>query len=51
LTAHLTDRLQAGVVAVPAYDPAARALFSWQPDLDGWFATGPGAVRLSRKQS
>jgi anaerobic selenocysteine-containing dehydrogenase len=51
LSARLTDRLQAGVVAVPAYDPAARSLFSWQPGADGWFDTGPGGVRLSRKQS
>jgi predicted molibdopterin-dependent oxidoreductase YjgC len=51
LEARLTDRLQQGVVAVPGYDPAARSLFSWRPGTDGWFDTGPGSVRLSRKQS
>lgn len=46
----VTERLKTGVAAVPGYDPAARSLFSWQPGADGWFSTGPGAVRVSRKQ-
>lgn len=50
LRARLTDRLQRGVVAAPAYDAAVRALFSWQVGADGWFSTGPGSVRVSRKQ-
>ncbi len=50
LSARVTDRLKEGVAAVAAYDPAARALFSWQADSDGWFSTGPGMVRVSRKQ-
>ncbi len=50
LRARLTERLQPGVVAAPAYDAAARALFSWQSDADCWFSTGPGSVRVSRKQ-
>lgn len=48
--AKITDRLKEGVVAVPGYDAAARSLFSWQVASDGWFSTGPGAVRVSRKQ-
>ena len=50
LEARVTDRLEPGVLAVPAYDANARALFSWQPGSDGWFATGPGSVRVCRKQ-
>ncbi|MBN1152206.1 MAG: molybdopterin-dependent oxidoreductase [Dehalococcoidia bacterium] len=49
LVAQITDRLKPGVVAVPGYDPAARALFSWGTEADGWFSTGPGLVRVSRK--
>lgn len=50
LKARVTDRLKPGVVAVPGYDSAARALFSWQAGSDGWFSTGPGSVRVCRKQ-
>lgn len=46
----VTERLCHGVLAVPGYDPAARALFSWTPAGDGWFPTGPGKVRVYRKQ-
>ena len=48
-TARITDRLQAGVVAVPEYDVEMRALFSWRAAEDGWFSTAPGAVRLTGK--
>jgi predicted molibdopterin-dependent oxidoreductase YjgC len=51
LTVHVTDRLQPGVAAVASYDPAARGLFDWEPAADGWFATGPGSVRVNGKQS
>jgi len=50
LRAKVTDRLKPGVMAVPGYDPSARALFSWQVGEDGWFSTGPGSVRMCRKQ-
>ncbi|MBE9506361.1 MAG: hypothetical protein IMY84_06035, partial [Chloroflexi bacterium] len=49
-TARITDRLQAGVVAVPEYDVKMRALFSWRAADDGWFSTAPGAVRLTGKR-
>ncbi len=49
-TARITDRLQAGVVAVPEYDVKMRALFSWRAAGDGWFSTGPGAARLTGKR-
>jgi len=50
LRAKVTDRLKPGVMAVPGYDSSARALFSWQVGEDGWFSTGPGNVRVRRKQ-
>jgi len=50
LQARVTDRLKQGVIAVPGYDAAARALFLWQPGADGWFPTGPGNVHVYRKQ-
>ncbi len=46
----ITDRLPSGVMAVPGYDPAARTLFSWETGSDGWFPTGPGRIRIYRKQ-
>ncbi|MFW6102693.1 MAG: molybdopterin oxidoreductase family protein [Chloroflexota bacterium] len=46
-----TDRLEDGVAAVASYDPAARALFDWSAEDDGWFATGPGHVTVKRLQS
>ena len=49
-TARITDRLQAGVVAVPEYDVKMRALFSWRAADDGWFSTAPGAARLTGKR-
>ncbi len=48
--ARITDRLQAGVVAVPEYDVNMRALFSWRAADDGWFSTAPGAARLTAKR-
>jgi len=50
LKARITDRLKAGVLGVPGYDARARALFSWESGSDGWFSTGPGHVRVRRKQ-
>ncbi|MFW6056381.1 MAG: molybdopterin oxidoreductase family protein [Chloroflexota bacterium] len=47
----VTDRLEDGVAAVASYDPAARALFDWSAQDDGWFATGPGHVTVKRLQS
>ena len=47
----VTDRLEDGVAAVASYDPAARALFDWSAEDDGWFATGPGRVTVERLQS
>jgi predicted molibdopterin-dependent oxidoreductase YjgC len=49
-TARITDRLQAGVVAVPEYDVKMRALFSWRAADYGWFSTAPGAARLTGKR-
>ncbi len=50
LCARVTDRLAQGVLAAPGYDPEVRALFAWQTGDDGWFSTGPGTVRVYRKQ-
>lgn len=48
-SAKVTDRLQAGVVGVAAFDPAARALFAWESPDGAAFSTAPGSVRLARE--
>jgi len=48
-SAKVTDRLQAGVVGVASFDPAARALFSWESPDGVVFSTAPGSVRLARE--
>jgi len=45
----VTERLQQGVVGVAAFDPAARALFSWEDAGGNVFSTAPGSVRLARE--